>query len=112
MSESNTVKLCDLDAVAPGEATKVELDGRNVLVARIGDSWYAIDDTCSHAKVSLSEGLIEEDDCAIECPRHGALFSLETGEAMTLPAIKPVAAFATDVKDDGVYVTLSKEDNE
>lgn len=101
-----TVKLCELDALEPGDFTAVDVDGRPVLCARIGDDYYAIDDTCSHAKVSLAGGIVEEDDLTIECPRHGALFSLESGEALTLPAIRPVASHAVDVRADGVYVTI------
>ena len=102
-----TVKLCDLDALEPGDVTAIDIDGRAVLCARVDDGWYAIDDTCSHAKVSLAGGILEDEDLAIECPRHGALFSLETGEALTLPAIKPVASHAVEVRDDGVYVTIA-----
>lgn len=105
MSE-HTVKLCELDALEPGDVTAIDIDGRPVLCARIDDNWYALDDTCSHAKVSLADGIVEEDDLAIECPRHGALFSLETGEPLTLPAIAPVATHPVEVRDDGVYVTI------
>lgn len=103
---AQTVKLCELDALEPGDVTAIDIDGRPVLCARIDDNWYALDDTCSHAKVSLADGIVEEDDLAIECPRHGALFSLETGEALTLPAIRPVASHPVEVRDDGVYVTI------
>ncbi len=102
-----TVKLCDLGALEPGDFEAIDIDGRAVLCARIDDAWYAIDDTCSHAKVSLAGGIVEEEDLTIECPRHGALFSLETGEALTLPAIKPVASYPVDVREDGVYVTIA-----
>jgi 3-phenylpropionate/trans-cinnamate dioxygenase ferredoxin subunit len=45
--------------------------------------------------VSLAEGLVDADECALECWRHGSLFSLETGEALTLPAIRPVPVYET-----------------
>ena len=102
----HTVKLCELDAVEPNDVKAIDVDGRAILCARVDDQWYALDDTCSHAKVSLADGILEEEDLAIECPRHGALFSLETGEALTLPAIKAVARHAVDVRADGVYVTI------
>ena len=102
----DAVKLCDLDSLEPGDIKAIDVDGRAVLCARIEDAWYAIDDTCSHAEVSLADGILEEEDLAVECPRHGALFSLETGEALTLPAIKAVASHPIDVRDDGVYVTI------
>ncbi|SVD83361.1 uncharacterized protein METZ01_LOCUS436215, partial [marine metagenome] len=51
---------------------------------------YALDDICSHEDVSLSEGEVDIDECALECWKHGSLFSLETGEALSLPATKSV----------------------
>lgn len=107
-----TVKLCELDGIEPGDAKAIDIDGRPILCVRIDDGWYALDDTCSHAKVSLADGIVEEEDLAIECPRHGALFSLETGEALTLPAIRPVASHPVDIRDDGVYVTLEIAEEE
>ena len=44
------------DELASGEARAVVVDGRRIAVVRIDDDWYALDDTCSHANVSLSEG--------------------------------------------------------
>jgi len=107
---TSTVKLCEIDALDDGDVKAIEIDGRTVLAARVGESWYVIDDTCSHAKVSLSDGIIDEDDLTIECPKHGALFSLENGEALTLPATNGVSAHAVEVKEDGVYVTIGGED--
>ena len=52
-----------------------------------------IGDRCTHADVSLSEGEVDVDACTIECPKHGSEFSLETGEAITLPAIKPAPTY-------------------
>ncbi|MDQ1423537.1 MAG: 3-phenylpropionate/trans-cinnamate dioxygenase ferredoxin component, partial [Acidimicrobiaceae bacterium] len=72
--------VCRLDDLAPGTATRVEVDGRRVAVVRIGDDVYAIGDTCSHAEVSLSEGEVYADERAIECWKHGSTFSLVTGE--------------------------------
>ena len=52
--------VCALDDIADGTARRFDVDGRAVAVIRIGDDVYAIGDTCSHADVSLSEGLGSE----------------------------------------------------
>lgn len=108
MGETKTVKLCDVDSLDDESITATEIDGRLIAYARIGDEWFAIDDTCTHAKVSLSEGFLE-DDKTIECPMHGALFSLETGEALTLPAIKPVNTYPVEVSNGEVFVTIDED---
>lgn len=88
-----------------GGARRVEVDGVAVCVVRIGESFYAIGDTCSHAEFSLSEGDVWSDDCEIECPKHGAMFSLVNGEPQTLPATQPVPAFDVTIDGDDVVVS-------
>jgi 3-phenylpropionate/trans-cinnamate dioxygenase ferredoxin subunit len=105
-----TVKLCEVDSLADGDLARAEIDGRPIAYARIGDDWFAIDDTCTHAKVSLADGIIDEDDLTIECPKHGALFSLETGEALTLPAIKPLTSHAISVRETGVFISVAQQE--
>jgi 3-phenylpropionate/trans-cinnamate dioxygenase ferredoxin subunit len=67
---------------------------------------YAIGDTCSHADVSLSEGELYCDSKEIECWKHGSLFSLETGQPVTLPATVPVPVFVASVVDGAVVVDV------
>jgi 3-phenylpropionate/trans-cinnamate dioxygenase ferredoxin subunit len=54
----------------------------------------------------LSEGDVWEDECEIECPKHGSTFDLRTGEAQTLPATKPVPVYELRVVGNDVNVVL------
>jgi len=105
----NAVPACALADLAEGAALRVVLDGRPVALVRFGDEVHAIDDTCSHAEVSLAEGEVDTEECALECWKHGSLFDLRTGEALTLPAIKPVAVHAAAIDGDNVFVTLADD---
>ena len=95
-----------LDELAPGTARRVVIAGVPVAVVRIGDQVHAINDICSHANVSLSEGEVWCDEREIECPKHGSTFSLLTGEPMTLPATQPVPVYEATVEDGKVTVTV------
>lgn len=99
-------RLCARDDLAPGTARCFDVDGHRVALVRIGDDFYAISDTCSHADFSLSEGEVWEDELEIECPKHGSTFSLTTGEPQTLPATKPVPVYEVVVEDDDVKVVV------
>ena len=101
------VRACALSDLADGAPLRVVVDGRPVALVRLGDRVHAIDDTCSHADVSLAEGEVDVDECALECWKHGSLFDLETGAALTLPAIKPVAVHEVSLASDEVFVTLA-----
>jgi 3-phenylpropionate/trans-cinnamate dioxygenase ferredoxin component len=99
-------RLCAFDDLAPGTARKFEVGRYKVCVIRIDDDLYAIDDTCSHANVSLSEGEVYEEEKEIECWKHGSTFSLVDGEPQSLPATQPVAVYEIRREGDDVVVKL------
>ena len=97
--------LCKRDEITPGSARRFDVDGHHIALVRIGDDFYTIGDTCSHADYSLSEGDVWEDEREVECPRHGSTFSLVDGSPQSLPATKPVPVY--DVHIDGTDVIVS-----
>jgi 3-phenylpropionate/trans-cinnamate dioxygenase ferredoxin subunit len=106
----SAVRACSLSELDPeGGVQRVDVDGTPVAVVRIGDRVYAIGDICSHAEVSLSGGEVDLDECALECPKHGSLFSLETGEPLSLPAVRPVATYVVQVDGDDVSIDVDAE---
>ena len=102
------VRVCGWSELADGTPRRVEVNGRAVALVRIGEQVHAIDDSCSHAEVSLSEGDVDFEECALECWKHGSLFDLRTGEALTLPAVRPVAVHAVTLEGDDVLVEISE----
>jgi 3-phenylpropionate/trans-cinnamate dioxygenase ferredoxin subunit len=103
------VRACALADVPADEALAVTIDRYDVAVARDGDDVYAVQDLCSHAAVSLSEGEVE--DCTIECWLHGSTFDLRTGKPTSFPATEPVATFPVELRtseggDVDVYVDV------
>jgi 3-phenylpropionate/trans-cinnamate dioxygenase ferredoxin component len=99
------VRVCSVDDIEPGSAKRIDVEGHRLCVVRIGDDWYVIGDECSHEDYSLSEGDVWEDECEIECPKHGSTFSLKTGEAQTLPATRPVPVYTVRIDGNDVVVT-------
>lgn len=100
-------RVCGVDEVAAGSSKRVDVAGHRLAVVRIGDDgWYVIGDECSHANYSLSEGEVWPDEYEIECPKHGSLFDVRTGEPQSLPATKPVPTYAVRVDGADVEVDL------
>jgi len=91
-----------------GTAHKVMVDGVPVAVVRIEDEVFAIADTCSHADISLSLGMVWCETKQIECIKHGSAFNLVTGQPDTFPATQPVAVFSAKVVNDEVIVESQK----
>jgi 3-phenylpropionate/trans-cinnamate dioxygenase ferredoxin subunit len=81
--------------------------GDRILVAvRVDETLYVLDDRCSHEEFSLSEGEVDVDTAEIECARHGAMFRLSDGAAMTLPATRPVGHYEVRRNDGRLEVEL------
>ncbi len=109
------VRVCSVEDVEPGAARRFDVDGHRLCLVRLpskspdaADDWYVIGDRCSHADYSLSEGDVWADEREIECPKHGSMFSLETGDPQSLPATKPVPVYRVRVDGDDVYVDVGE----
>lgn len=102
----NTYDAAAFDDLDDEEGTRVVLGGRAISLVRLDDVVYALGDTCSHADVSLSGGIVDADACTIECPKHGSEFDLRTGDALTMPAIRPVPTYRARVQDGRVLVDV------
>ncbi len=102
-----TLDLCAVGEIADGEARRFDVEGHRIAVVRIGDTHYAIGDRCSHADVSLSEGEVDAEECAIECWKHGSSFSLTTGMPLSLPATRPVPVYDVVIASGRVTVAVS-----
>ncbi len=88
--------------IAEGTTLRVVVDGIEVLLCRCEGQIFAIEDVCTHDGAPLDQGELE--GCRIVCPRHGANFDVRTGEALTLPAVMPVASFKVRIEGDDVFV--------
>ncbi len=100
------MRACALDEIPEEGAIRVVLDGIAICVARSEGEVFAINDVCSHADVSLSEGEVE--DGTVECWLHGSTFDLRTGKPTCLPAVKPVATYPVVIEGDDVFIKLEK----
>ena len=69
------------------ELRGVEVDGVDVLLARVGGQICAIGATCTHLGGPLAEG--ERRDDSIVCPWHGSRFDLCSGAVLDGPAVFP-----------------------
>ncbi|MGD9697240.1 MAG: non-heme iron oxygenase ferredoxin subunit [Thermoleophilia bacterium] len=99
---SAPVDVAAVADLAPGEPHLVTIDDVPVCIVNVDGEILAVHDICTHALESLSGGWVEGD--TIECPRHGALFSLRSGDALTPPASRPLPTFDVEVRDGRVLL--------
>ena len=96
-----------LSVIPPAQTLRVAPSRHDQLVlCNVGGAIYAIVDACSHDGGMLGFG--ELDGQHLVCPRHGALFDVSTGEAVTPPATLPIRTYPVRVQGDEVQVGLEE----
>ena len=73
----NLVAIVKTGQFKDGTKKKVAAQGREILISRVGDEYYAVDNLCSHLEGNLSRGKLK--DTIITCPLHGTQFDIRDG---------------------------------
>jgi 3-phenylpropionate/trans-cinnamate dioxygenase ferredoxin component len=100
------IDICSVDELPPGAKRIVEWEELEIGVFNCAGEILAIEDRCSHDNGTLAEGELDEAACTVECPRHGSLFDLRSGRAVTLPAYVPVDTFPVLVEGDTIRLEV------
>ena len=103
------VTIASIDELADGERLIFEIDDLPVALFNLGGQYYAIADLCSHDDGPVAEGELE--GLEIACPRHGARFNMETGEALTLPAVVDIPAYPVRIVGDDIRIGIPIEED-
>lgn len=98
------IKVATTNELAPGQAKKVEVNGKTIALFNLGGSYHAIDDTCTHRGGPLSEGQVQGD--VVTCPWHGAKFKVTSGEVLGPPARAGVSRYAIRVNGSDIEVEV------
>ncbi|MDE0934412.1 MAG: non-heme iron oxygenase ferredoxin subunit [Pirellulales bacterium] len=103
---SEYITVASVAEIADGSMRLVEVDDRLVILSRIGDDYYCIDDICTHDGGTLSDG--PHEGCEIACPRHGAKFDLRNGKALSMPATQDTVSHQVKVEDGSIRIRLNE----
>jgi nitrite reductase/ring-hydroxylating ferredoxin subunit len=98
------VAVAKTDSIASGSVVKIAARGLSFALYNLDGTFYATEEICSHAQASLVEGFIL--DNTIECPLHGACFSIRTGEALSAPATDPIQTYPVRVEGNDVLIGI------
>ncbi len=100
----SAIQIGQIADVPEGAGKAFAVQGHRIAVFRVDGELFAMDDTCSHAEASLSEGELDTDELCIECPLHGSVFDLRSGKPRTLPAFEPVQTYKAYAEGDALFV--------
>lgn len=95
-----------VNGLKPGEMTYVEVGPNEepVCLINLDGAFFALNDCCTHEDASLSDGTIEGDE--IECPLHGGVFNIRTGEPVAFPVVVRAQTYSVRVVGDEVQVAI------
>ena len=103
-----------------GSLRKCVIGGREFLLAKVGDHYYAADNRCPHMGGDLSQGTLE--GTIVTCPRHHTQFDLSDGGVLrwtdwsgfklsAAKILKPPRALKTyEVKIEGERIFVRLEE--
>jgi 3-phenylpropionate/trans-cinnamate dioxygenase ferredoxin subunit len=106
--------------IKSGQMKLFTVAGRQVLLARFGDDFYAADNRCPHMGGKLSEGKLE--NTIVTCPVHHSQFDLTDGHvvrwtdwsglklrlARVIKSPKPIKTYKVKVEGAKVLIETDK----
>jgi len=115
---STFVEVAKAGELADGSMRRVSVGGREILVVRVGDTYYSADNKCPHMGGDLSRGTLE--GTVVTCPRHHSRFDLADGHVVRwtdwtgillatgrlLKSPRPIKTYAVKQEGDSILVDL------
>jgi 3-phenylpropionate/trans-cinnamate dioxygenase ferredoxin subunit len=97
----------------PGEMKAVNVSNKEILVARVGDNYYAADNRCPHLGGKLASGSLS--GAIVTCPLHGSQFNLSSGDIVRWTSwtgiISRLGNAIKSPRKLNVYKTVVEQDN-
>ena len=91
--------------IPSGKMVMVSADGKDILVTNVDGNYYAMDDTCTHAGASLSEGSL--DGSTVTCPWHGSTWDCKTGKMIAFGVqLNDLPSYKVTVESDEIFVEV------
>jgi nitrite reductase/ring-hydroxylating ferredoxin subunit len=98
------IHACRASELAPGKMRRIDARGRRLLLANVGGTFYATDDSCTHEDASLSTGSLQ--GACVKCPLHGSRFNVCTGEALEDPAEENLKTYPVRMEGERILIGL------
>lgn len=99
------IKATSTTDIPDGSMKHVAVQGKEIAITRIGDTFFAVDDTCTHERCSLSdEGFL--DGNIVTCGCHGGQFDITTGKVLSLPPPADLHTYNVQIQGTDILIEL------
>jgi 3-phenylpropionate/trans-cinnamate dioxygenase ferredoxin subunit len=73
-------RIANIKDLSEGTMKKYQVQGTEILIARVEGKYYAAQNKCPHFGGDLSKGKLE--GTTVTCPRHGSQFNVTDGSVV------------------------------
>ena len=77
---ADIIEVNGANKIENGQMKKFTIGNKEVVIAKVNDSFYAADNHCPHMGGKLSQGKLE--GTIVTCPRHHSQFDLTDGHVV------------------------------
>jgi nitrite reductase/ring-hydroxylating ferredoxin subunit len=98
------IKIATLADLSEETVTKVEVEGKTIVIGLVDGTPHAMDGRCSHMGQDLSKGAKEGH--IVRCRMHGAEFDLRTGEVLRNMQARQLKTYPVTVEGGEVFIEL------
>ena len=74
------IEVLSKTEIKNGEMKGISIKGKDILLARVDDVFYAASNICPHMKGMLSKGALK--GTMVTCPKHASQFDLKDGHVI------------------------------
>lgn len=85
----------------PGTLTSEAFEGVSVVLCRVEDDIYALENVCPGSALTLQQGHLEGH--TLICPWHGCRYDIRTGDRQDEPDEPAVTTFPVKIGDEGQF---------
>jgi 3-phenylpropionate/trans-cinnamate dioxygenase ferredoxin component len=96
-------KAAEIDDLEVNQMKLVRVKGKNILLCRSMEGYYAVSDTCAHKTSSLSSKGIMINN-TLQCLKHGCRYDLKSGKLKSGPGKRDIQIYNVSVREDGIYI--------
>ncbi|MBW5812473.1 non-heme iron oxygenase ferredoxin subunit [Yersinia kristensenii] len=101
------VSVCKVSYVKPDFPFSAQVNNKRIGVYILDGEYFAMEDVCPHANALLTQGFMDGE--TVECPLHGALFDIRTGQCLREPGERDLNTYPVRISGDQIEVNLAVE---
>jgi len=104
MVESDFIEITQFNEIDAGGKLFIDINGKPIVIFKVGQELFAMDDVCTHDHGPIGEGELNE--YQIVCPRHGARFDIKSGKALSGPAFVDIRTYKVRNMNGTIEINL------